>query len=621
MSDLPQIHELSPEMINLIAAGEVIERPASVVKELVENSIDAKSTIIKIELLEAGIKKIIVTDNGVGMTKDQLKIAVKQHTTSKIENVEDLFNIGTLGFRGEALASICQISILEIISSTDGISGYFNQYRAGKLVNEGIIASPKGTKITVNNIFFNTPARYRNLANSHVELSHISSIIEKIAVANPNLIIQLYNNDRLILSTDGSGNMVHLISQLYGINVADNMVELHAKNNYYEIDGYTSTNNVFRSNRNSINIIVNGRIIRNVQIIYSITDAYKSIIPIGKYPITIINIKCNYNLIDVNVHPSKFEIRFTDEMSLKRLITTAISDALHKTSLIYNTVDNDLDLFKTNNGPIKQEELEEKPINNEEIKEVKLNENPVKEEKSLDDLWDLFDTSKEEKPKDYNDEVLKEEIKTPYIEDAKQEEIKIEKLGLANLRYLGQYHRLYLLFEDDDDLYIVDQHAAMERWMYEKIYKYFASSNNENYELIVPIKIDLKASEISLINLHLDEFAKLGLVIEPFGGTTILVRNVPIWTPQDNQENFIHEMIDEILDSRNFSKATYYDHLAKQLACKRSIKAKMHILPEEVKQLMKNLESCDMPYTCPHGRPTIVKISSLEMEKMFKRVI
>lgn len=616
MADLPVIKELSQDLINLIAAGEVVERPASVVKELIENAIDAGATSIKIDLIECGIKKITVTDNGCGMTKDQLPLAVKQHATSKIKANNDLFNIVTLGFRGEALASISQVSNLKITSSTDSTDGYYMEFKAGTLISEGVTSMPKGTKVEVNSLFYNTPARFRNLASSPIELSHITMAVERIALANPNIKFVLNNSDKELLRTNGDSDMKGLLSKVFGLNVAKNSIDFHGKNDFYEISGFTSTNNVFRSNRNSINIIVNGRTIRNLQLIYAITDAYKSIIPIGKYPITILNIKAYPELIDVNVHPSKLEIRFTDEQSLRSLITRTIKNALYDSDLTYNTIDDDLSLFKKTE--FKEDEIK---------KDDKLPFDSSKKdfeskEESIEDLWKLFkEETPSEKPSiediDKEPHILEEEKKEIYH----QEEMEFPKKSFSSLRYIGQYHRLYLLLEDDDDLYIIDQHAAMERWMYETIYNAFENAQNESYELLIPIKLEFPLSEIPLILNKQDDFLSIGLKLEHFGGNTILVREVPIWVPNDDSIDFTYEIISNFIHDKNVNKAIMHDWLAKQLACKRSIKAKMGILPEEVEALLSNLDTCKMPYTCPHGRPTIVKISSLEMEKMFKRVI
>ena len=616
---LPTINELSKEIANLISAGEVVERPSSVVKELVENAIDANATIIKVDLINSGIKKITVLDNGYGMSKDQIPVAVKPHATSKIKTSEDLFNIATLGFRGEALPSIQSVSKMRITSSIDGISGYYYQYKSNDLIDEGVISMPKGTKVEVENLFFNTPARLKHLSTESVELSHITTLINRLAVANPKIAFTLINNGKIVYQTDGLNDVISLIGQTYGIEVAKNLIKFENKNDLYHIKGYSTNNNVYRSNKNYINIIINNRIIRNLNILFAVTDAYKSIIPVGKYPITILEIECDPSLIDVNVHPTKLEIRFTDELILRELITSTIGKALYQTTLIYNADEKDI---KTPTEVITHTE----PV-------VEI---PVLKEENINSLWDLFedgdsDSSQgnDDDSEDYEDDDNQEE----YIdEEIYQEEvftkpsvtvqtIDLEQSIFDKLRYIGQYRKTYLLFDGGDDLYLIDQHAAMERWMYEKIKLSFEAPSNKSIELLIPITLEFGVAEIPLINEKTEELKRLGIVFEPFGRTTIVVREIPLWIPKNLEIEFISDIINHLINNQSVSKAVMYESLAKQLSCKKSIKANSSILDIEVNELLQNLKSCKMPYTCPHGRPTLVKISTYEIEKMFKRVI
>ena len=368
---------LSNELANMISAGEVVERPVSVVKELVENAIDAGSSKIKIDLLDSGLKYISVSDDGIGMTKDEMPVALQRHATSKIASKHDLFSISSLGFRGEALPSIASVSKFRITSSTDGISGYFYEYVNLEIKDEGLIASKKGTKIEVNDLFYNTPARYKHLSNLSQELSNIMAFVNRLAIAYPSISFTVINNGKVILQTQGDNNIENVVSNVYGNDVARNLIKFNNKNSLYQISGYTTKNSVFRSNKNSINIIVNKRIIRNQQIIYAITDAYKSILPVGKYPITILEIETDPTLIDVNVHPSKLEIRFTEEYELRRLISRTISDALSNVDLIYEE-------------PIKVE-FDEEPIL--EVEKTKPSENsfqPRTDKLNINDLWASF---------------------------------------------------------------------------------------------------------------------------------------------------------------------------------------------------------------------------------------
>lgn len=619
--DLPQINILSKEIANLISAGEVVERPSSVVKELVENAIDAKASIIKVELINSGISKITCLDDGFGMTKEQILQAVKPHATSKIKNANDLFNIATLGFRGEALPSIQSVSKMRITSSTDSIDGYFYEFKSNDLVNEGKTSMPIGTKVEVENLFFNTPARLKHLGTESLELSHITTLINRFAIANPHISFLLVNNNKVIYQTDGSSDVISLIGKTYGLDVAKNLIEFENKNDLYHIKGYTTNNNVYRSNKNYINIIINNRIIRNLNILFAVTDAYKSIIPVGKYPITVIEIECDPSLIDVNVHPTKLEIRFTDEAILREMITSTIGKALYNSKLVYNAT-------------IKETKLPDPIILNEEVLDEYIPQNKVEEEfeqprkeESIDSLWDMFEEDSNSNI-EYDDDSNDEDIDDDFEDEEEFEEpepvqlkLEINETLFDKLKYIGQYNKTYLLFDGGSDLYLIDQHAAMERCMYEKIKKSFETESNKSYEVLIPLKFEFSVSEIPLIINNEKELKKLGIVFEPFGGTTIIVREIPLWIPKNLENEFIYDIINHLINNIKVNKSIMYESLAKTLSCKKSIKANTNILDIEVRELINNLKNCEMPFTCPHGRPTLVKISNYEIEKMFKRVI
>lgn len=618
---------LSNELANMISAGEVVERPVSVVKELVENAIDAGSSKIKIDLLDSGLKYISVSDDGIGMTKDEMPVALQRHATSKIASKHDLFSISSLGFRGEALPSIASVSKFRITSSTDGIAGYFYEYVNLEIKDEGLIASKKGTKIEVNDLFYNTPARYKHLSNLSQELSNIMAFVNRLAIAYPSISFTVINNGKVILQTQGDNNIENVVSNVYGNDVARNLIKFNNKNSLYQISGYTTKNSVFRSNKNSINIIVNKRIIRNQQIIYAITDAYKSILPVGKYPITILEIETDPTLIDVNVHPSKLEIRFTEEYELRRLISRTISDALSNVDLIYEE-------------PIKVE-LDEEPIL--EVEKTKSSENsfqPRTDKLNINDLWASFNEESINNIDEEDDDDLIEEdfdfgeydIQIPVKKEEnveikqteKFEQVKIidnQKMLFSDLHYIGQYNKTYLLLENNNDLYLIDQHASMERYMYEKILKALNDETVMTYELLVPITIELNSSDIIVLENKLPELEKLGITAELFGNTSLIIREIPTWIPKDLEVEFIHDIINHLLINHKTGKMVMYDSLAKTMSCKKSIKAHMAITEQEVKELLAKLDTCKMPYTCPHGRPTLVKITLYEIEKMFKRVI
>lgn len=614
---------LSNELANMISAGEVVERPLSVVKELVENAIDANATKIKIELHDSGLKYICITDDGIGMTKDEIPTALLRHATSKIASKLDLFSISSLGFRGEALPSIASVSKMRITSSTDGVSGYFYEYESLQIKDQGIVAFNKGTKIEVEDLFFNTPARYKHLSNLSTELSKIMEFVNRLAIAYPSISFYVTNNNKVLLQTRKNDNIVNVISNVYGNDVAKNLISFSGNNSLYTIKGYTTKNSVYRSNKNYINIIINGRIIKNQPIIYAIADAYKTILPVGKYPISVLEIETDPTLIDVNVHPSKLEIRFTEEYELRQLITKTINEAIKKVDLIYEE--------RISNH------FEDDEISFEEQIPVQNEIQPRTEGFKVKDIWKSFEEEKlKEDPYDsieeldlsfYDDEILEDNSKNVNyqepLEEEKIEQIQIvdDKLKFTNLHYIGQYNKTYLLFEYNNDLYLIDQHAGMERFMYEKILKSFSNLTNESYELLVPITLELSSSEIIILENKMSELEKLGIKAELFGNNLVIVRSTPTWFTPGLEVDYLHEIINHILTKQKTGKSVLYDELAKKLSCKKSIKAHMNITELEVQELLRKLDQCHMPYTCPHGRPTLVKLTLYEIEKLFKRVI
>ena len=601
MNNRPKIIELSEELTNMIAAGEVIERPSSIVKELIENSIDALASVIRVDLMNSGLDKISITDNGIGMTDEDIALAIKPHATSKIKLASDLFSIHTLGFRGEALPSIAAIAKMKITSSINGYEGYFKV-------------------IEVSQVFQNTPARLKHLGSEQVELSHIVQIINKMSLAYPEISFVLTNNTKVLFSTDGSNNFDIIISEIYGNEVTKLMLPFEGSSSLYQIKGYTSSNSVFRSNKNAIIIMINHRIIRNQNLVFAIMDAYKGYLPVNRYPITILEIHADPSYVDVNVHPTKQEVRFTDEKELRLLITETIRKVLMKVELVY-----EVDMHHLNSRTAN-------PLSN--FDNTKL-------PPSLQ--WDDFAISEPREVKTIKKDtaismdtsILKDE--TDLIEHAiSQQHIKLEEeitqpqFNLRNnfksdffqtMQYLGQYNKTYLLLEKEESLYLIDQHAAMERVMYEKITKSFTETTTEFYELLVPIKMDLPLYEIDLLETKKIELEKIHITYERFGKNTILVRKVPIWIPHNLEMEFIYDIFHYLLEDKHVSKQLMYDNLAKMLSCKQSIKANMAILKNEVSALLTDLDACLNPYTCPHGRPTIIHFSKYEIEKMFKRVM
>ncbi len=616
-----KIHIMSTELANLIAAGEVVERPASVVKELVENSIDAGSTKIKVELTDCGLKKITVLDNGSGMEKEDIPLALTPHATSKILDENDLFKITTLGFRGEALPSIASVAEVRITTSTTGAGAHYLLYVYGKEKEAGMASLPKGTMVEVSNLFHNTPARLKHLGSTYQELSSITDYLYKSALSHPNISFTLTNNNKQLFKSSGNGDIKDIMAEAYGVSIAKNLIYFEGQNPLYRINGYTTNNEIFRSNRGSMTIVVNGRVIRNLTLIYAIDDAYQTILTTGKHPITTLFIETDPTLIDVNVHPSKLEIRMTDEGVLKTLITNSISLAIKEQELL----------------KYKKEEINNNILDNSEEFDIILENNEESTYKipNLDDssdLWSLFEEDEKFETNNYSTQTPTEGLKTGQLDDFNQEsspkpnieQIKFKtenRSFFKNLNFIGRLHETYLLLEDENTLYLLDQHAAMERIMYEKISNDFASSTHSCYDLLVPITMEFSVKEKILILDNLEKLIKLGISLEEFGNNTIIVRSIPSWIPNGLEIEFINDIIQHLIINAPVNKSIMYDSLAKKLSCKQSIKAGMHIRIDEVKSLLNDLDKCEMPYTCPHGRPTMIKFTNYEVEKMFKRVI
>jgi DNA mismatch repair protein MutL len=582
------IKQLDKHLINLIKAGEVIEHCYSVVKELVENAIDAGAKNIVITLENSGLKEIKVLDDGSGMSEQEAKLAILPHHTSKILEEADLYHIDTLGFRGEALPSIIAVSSFKMKTSDNGVQGLLLSLKGGELVSEALIAQKKGTEITVRSLFYNTPVRLQNLKNEYVELSYIADFVMKIAFARPDIAFKLINNDKVLLHTFGSGNLLEVVNAIYGSEVAKNMLEIKGSSNLYQVSGYISNLNITRSSKGNMTFIVNGRSVKNNKLFNTVLDAYKGYLMIGKYPYVIINITSSSNLIDVNIHPSKIEVRFTEEKELEELIVSSIKKVLGKTNLTVYLDEEE-----------KLEEIKEEP------KKIDLETINVKETEELE-----LEEQEVEIP------VLKEEVTQYNLDFA---ELKEEKF--SNFDYIGQLFNTYIILEDGNDFYLVDQHAAAERVNYELILDSLKEESHKKYELLVPINLQYSKRDYLLVLDHLDEIEHLGIELEEFGLNSFNIRVIPNWIFRGREKEFLDQIIDDIIHSKKTEREEFLDSLAINLACKKSIKASDRLSKEEVTTLLKDLEQTKNPYTCPHGRPTIVKLNKYELEKMFKRVV
>ena len=577
---MSKIIQLDEHLSNMIAAGEVVERVSSVVKELVENSLDANSTEIVIELLDSGIREIKVSDNGCGMSKEDLKISYLRHATSKIKNQYDLFRINTLGFRGEALPSIASVSDMTI-KSNDGSMGYYIHLRASKLLDEGIISLNKGTTVIVANLFFNTPARLKYLKNENVELANVCEVVDKLAIANPTVRFKLINNKKVLLQTNGNNDMRSIIGNIYGVDSIKNMIEVDNENSGIKIKCFLAHPLVNKSRKSAITLIVNGREVKNFSIINSITEGYDTYIPVGRYPLAVVFIKLDPMLVDVNVHPTKKEIRLSSETIIKNLITSTIKKSLNNLMTIP-----EIKIEKKN------EKIDYDPYHR--LEESKQEE--VKEEKSYIEKLEY------EKQSFLNEDVEGLDKKLPYLE------------------YIGQYAGTYLIFQNEIGLFLMDQHAAAERVRYEKYIEALSNPTVIKQDLLIPAILEVTKEEKIFIDSHIDDFNKLGVTLEDAGDTSLYLRSVPTWVIGDAVV-ITEEMIKYLIEKNTIDIKSIRDDLAKTISCKGAIKANRNLEIEEINSLVAQLSKCKNPFTCPHGRPTIISITQKEIEKLFLRVM
>ena len=582
---MSKIKVMDEVLANKIAAGEVIERCVSIVKELVENSIDAKAKKIKIDLIDSGVTEIKVTDDGVGMDSNDALLAFQRHATSKLLSDDDLFNINSLGFRGEALPSIASVSEVTLKTSQGGV-GTLIVIKGGKLITNENSDSRKGTEITVKRLFYNTPARLKHLSSLYTELAHITEFINKIALSYPSISFVLTNDGKTILNTDGRGNLLKVINSIYGLDITKRMIPIEGDDGEYFISGYISLPEVNKSNRNHMVTIVNGRVVRNTEINKCINEAYHTYKPEDRYPVVVINIKVDTSLIDVNIHPTKQDIKFSKIDELKELIHDTIKDALDKKILIP-----------------KMEEKSVIPDNNITYVKDKINyEYKEKEEvkKEYEEITLDLDTIKEE-TEEYQENVV--DIKVPMMYP------------------VGVVKATYIVCQNEDGMFLIDQHAANERINYE--YYYYALNNsNDEIQMTVPMNIEVPKNEYIIIKENLDFLRSIHFDIEEFGINTFIIRTHPSWLPKGREELAIKKILELVVDKeKDFDKNKFNDRIAMTVACKASIKANDVISLDEMQELINKLRKCKNPYTCPHGRPTIIFYSNYELEKLFKRAM
>ena len=613
---------MSEQLANMIAAGEVIERPASVVKELLENAIDAKSTSIEIHLQDSGVRQIKVIDNGEGMSEEDAHLAFERHATSKVKTQYDIFRIQTLGFRGEALPSIASVSDVHVKTSDGMKSGLHLNIKGGEVLSSKPGVMRKGTEMEVNHLFFNTPARLKHIKSLNTELSHITDYINKIALSHPEIAFKLFNNQRLLFQTNGQNNLQSVISNVYGFDIAKKMLPFSAQSDGYEISGFISDPIINRASRNYVTLIVNGRAIRNYNLTRSILEAYHTLLPKDKYPIVVLNLKLDPILVDVNVHPAKLEVRFSQEERLKTFIYTEIKKVLKTIDYIPQT---ELSIERTKEVIKPVQETLSFQVSNQLTKPI-ISSSLEKESTLLKSTTPLVEEIRE------SQEVIK--VKENRLNDHDREvtfkqeekdELKLvaptqKKETTLELYYIGQLHGTYLLAQNQEGLFIVDQHAAMERVQYEKNYRLLADVNSDNFELLIPLVLKYSTNELLLLKEALPSLMEFGFEIEEFGGQSVVVRSVPIWAQKLDAKLIVETILNQIILDNKVDIGKLRESVAIMMSCKGSIKANQYINEYEIKELLQSLCDCEQPYTCPHGRPIIVKMTKHEIEKLFKRV-
>lgn len=617
---MAKIQELPENLTNQIAAGEVIERPASVVKELVENAVDAKSTQIDIEIEEAGLKNIKVSDNGQGIHPDEVALAFERHATSKIYTQEDLFRIHSLGFRGEALPSIASIAKVTLESSLKDQPGKIIEISGGKVLKEQIHGTKKGTTITVENLFFNTPARLKYIRTLQTELSNITDIVNRISLSHPNIAFRLTHDGNQLMKTSGNGKLQQAIAGVYGTTVARKMLTIENENLDFKVWGEVSMPEITRASRNYLTVIMNGRYIRNYSLLQAIVDGYGSRLMVGRYPIGVVNIKADPLLLDVNVHPSKKEIRISKEKELLALIMDAIRAALANVSAIPSGLDHinfKRKVEKTDDVP-KVEQIQA-----DFMMDVSFDKSEEKSNVRTEAIPDTKSFMIEEPPKKLESEELArlEEHNEPLLKTVSrlEKEDALEKT-FPELHYFGQMHGTYLFAQNEKGLYMIDQHAAQERIKFEYYREEIANVSSDSQGLLVPITFDLTLDDYIKVTDNIDKLEKIGVFLEPFGSQTLMLNQHPTWFKKNQEEAIVQDIIDVILEDKSLSLKKLREATAIMMSCKRSIKAN-HYLPEhEARNLLVDLAKTKNPYNCPHGRPVMVHLSNQDMEKLFKRI-
>lgn len=626
--------------IQKIAAGEIIERPASIVKELVENSLDANGKNIVIEISEGGKSLIRITDDGDGIGEEDLELAFKRHSTSKLSSIEDIYNIMSLGFRGEALASVSTVSKVEVLtktnSSTAGIQAIVEE---GKVLSKNVVGCPKGTTMIIRDLFYNLPVRKKFLRSDLSEGNHISDIVYKLALGNYNTAFKFIRDGKVVLRTSNNKDIKENIYTILGKDISNNLIPIDYNKNGLKIKGYISNNHLYRSNRSHQYLYINGRYIVNYGISSVIENQYKSLIPLNRFPVYILYVDMNPNEIDVNIHPTKQEIKFINNTDIIGIIGNLVKDILFPSIQIPK-----VELTKSK-GKVEVEELPllfEEPIKDK-FKDIVIKDFTLEKSNNKDNIdfinenletisfYDSVDIILENHDTELNDDLI-ENLNIENLSIENHSSIEVESTNdnypdshikdiFSNVISLGVVFGTYILGEDRENgkLFFIDQHAAHERIMYEKYKKEFENDEVNTQQLLIPEIVDLTNKEMTDVVENINLFKKLGFDIEEFGLNSIAIRGVPMVFGEPNIKGLFMDLLDNIKYDIKSSYDTKIDKIMK-LACSKAIKSGDRLSSIEIMALLKDLSACDVPYTCPHGRPTIMEMTKKDIEKEFLRI-
>lgn len=647
-----KIKELQTSLANKIAAGEVVERPSSVVKELLENAIDAQSTEINIEVEQSGVASIRVVDNGTGIEADDLSLVFHRHATSKLDADDDLFHIRTLGFRGEALASISSVSKVTLRTCTDNENGHEIYAENGEIINQKPAKAKKGTDILVESLFYNTPARLKYIKSLYTELGKITDIVNRMAMSHPDIRISLVSDGKTLLKTNGSGKTNEVMAEIYGMKVAKDLVHITGDTSDYHLEGYVARPEHSRSNKHYISIFINGRYIKNFVLNKAIVEGYHTLLTIGRYPICYINIQMDPILVDVNVHPTKLEVRLSKEEQLYDLIVEKIREAFKDKILIPK---NDLDHHPKKNKVLnsfeqqkldferKQNEVQNRPQSSEDERQEDLSattldkvENQNISQVNEDNESTLFNDSQYIKrnhddhyfnnQKDILNELDNQNETLEQEENQNENDIKgtvsaSTRRRVPYMEVVGQVHGTYIIAQNENGMFMIDQHAAQERIKYEYFREKIGEVTNEVQNLLIPMTFHFSKDEQFIIDQYQEELDRVGVHLEHFGGHDYIINSYPVWFPKAEAEEIIKDMIELVLENKKIDVKKMREDAAIMMSCKKSIKANHYLKNNEMADLIDQLREMEDPFTCPHGRPIIINFSNYELEKLFKRVM